>query len=667
MCSSDLCEQFDELNPRLVRFVLKRLAPLVAKAGGKSIGWFGDLAKQRLTQALEKIPVTAKIVIVLETVLAKADLAQRGENEIAAIRAGELKPDEAEHLEFLSSDLKRHAAIISDLADIKDAIAALSNPQPPLKLDIITGEREQVRFYYGARYVPFQGRQGELAALETFLNDAKMVSWHMMLGAGGQGKSRLALELCLQMGGAWRTGFLKEDSSYQGWETWTPDQPTLIVVDYVARRGERVGQIIRHAARNQAEFVFPVRFLLLERDCKGDEEWFKDLRGAGLSDQAVIDTAHYTLPAIDLPNPGADELWAIMTAMNAKLDDGRKDECLDKLSSIDEESRPLYAAFLAEALGENDDALKWNTTELARNILKRDQAKFWPENINRQDKNLLALATMCGSWPTDALEGLEDADLLPNPNDDANYQHQAEMTGHPAGDEFQAFEPDLLGELFVLETLEGNHLPAKKRHDALHTLAWHASPESMLDFLTRCARDFPSHKTMKTLSMPLGSVDHDPKVIAFSISAIGVMAFYLRHTSETALMIEHAKALCSALKNNNNYIISATAARTATPLFYALTETQQLKAAHGLSEELFDLADRNPDRAEIQVPSAAVALDISFALINQGHFERAETIIKYVLEIIHRFPAHVFSPALLKGTPKALEWLEEQKRRHQTP
>ena len=390
----EICEQFDELNPRLVRFVLKRLAPLVAKAGGKSLGWLGDMAQQRLKLVLTKTPGYAKVTATLQTVLTKANFAQRGEAEIAAIRKGELHPDEAEHLEFLSGDLGRHAEIISDLAGIKADIAQLLNPQPPLKHDIVYDKTGQQRFYYGARFLDFQGRQGELAALKTFLNCEPMVSWHLMLGAGGQGKSRLALELCLQVGGGWRAGFLKEDSSFAGWETWTPDQPTLIVVDYVARRGETVGKIIRHAARNQHEFVFPVRFLLLERGLSDDDKWFIDLRTAGLADQAVIDDVHYALPAIDLPNPGADELWAIMTAMNPALDDARKDECLDKLDTLDAESRPLYAAFLAEALGENNDALQWNTTDLARSILERDKAKFWPQDITQQDKNLLALATM---------------------------------------------------------------------------------------------------------------------------------------------------------------------------------------------------------------------------------------------------------------------------------
>lgn len=657
----EICEEFDDLNPRLVRFVLKRLAPLVAKAGGKSLGWLGDMAQQRLKLVLTKTPGYAKVTAALQTVLTKADLAQRGEAEIAAIRNGELRADEAEHLEFLSGDLSRHAAIISDLAGIKADIAQLLNPQPPLKLDIIKDETGQNRFYYGARYIDFQGRHDELAALDAFLNTDAMVSWHLMLGAGGQGKSRLALELCLQVGGGWRAGFLKEDSSYMGWETWTPDQPTLIVVDYVARRGETIGKIIRHAARNQAEFVFPVRFLLLERGLSGDDQWFNDLQGAGLSDQAVIDTARYTLPAIDLPNPGADELWAIMSAMNTKLDIGRKDECLDKLSSIDEESRPLYAAFLAEALGENDDALKWNTTELARNILKRDQAKFWPENISRQDKNLLALATMCGGWPTNALEGLEDADLLPNPNDDANYQHQAEMTGHPAGDEFQAFEPDLLGELFVLETLEGNHLPAKKRHDALHTLAWHAATENMEDFLVRCARDFPAHKTLKTLSMPIENQEFDPAVISGSSRAVAGMAHHLRRAGEGALLREHSETLGRLLNNAGHEAVRFFAAQVAALIYYDLIQAHQTEAANTLANKLFALADQYPNTADVQVPKASILFDMILGYAANGKYKKAETLTQKTLEIVHRFPTHLFSLGLLRATTQMLKLLEDLK------
>jgi len=666
----EICEQFDELNPRLVRFVLKRLAPLVAKAGGTSVGWLGDLAKQRLIQALEKIPVTTKIVNALETVLTKADLAQRGETEIAAIRAGELNPDEAAHLKFLSADLSRHAEIISDLADIKDAIAQLSNPQPTLNLDIIKDETGQNRFYYGARHVPFQGRQDELAALEAFLNDAQMVSWHMMLGAGGQGKSRLALELCLQMGGAWRTGFLKEDTTFATWETWAPDQPTLIVVDYVARRGEAIGKIIRHAARNKNEFVFPVRFLLLERGLSDEDEWFKNLRGSGGSDQAIFDGAGHPQPAIDLPNPGADELWTIMTAMNAKLDAERKDECLDKLGTIDTESRPLYAAFLAEALSENDDALHWDTTELARTILERDQAKFWPKDISQEDKqkdkNLLALATMCGGWPVDALEGLEDPNLLPSPDEEAVYQRQAAMTGHPVSENFPPLEPDLLGELFVLETLKypkdcaAIH-PARVRHDALRILAWHAAPGSMFDFLIRCARDFPLHDTLKTLSMPLDGPDVPPHIAASGFNAIARMSNHLGRAGAADLVLQYSTAVRNGFKHEQLFI-KAAAAKSAAGIFYGLYDTQQRDATLAMTDELSALTEEHPDAAEIHASYALLLLAITSTLVGKGADIQAETMLKHCLAVAQRFPDHKIARMVQTNAQKVQEFLDNHKK-----
>ncbi|MBL4614244.1 MAG: hypothetical protein JKY27_05135 [Magnetovibrio sp.] len=657
-----ICEEFDELNPRLVRFVLKRAAPLVAKASGKSMAWLGKVSQQRLTKILKLTPGYANVMSALEQVLATADLAQRAEQELAAIRKGTLRRNEAEHLDFLSSDLKRHAEILHDLDDIKVGIEKLLNPQPPLRLDIITQKRKQRRFVYGTRYVEFQGRRDEIAQLDAFINAAPMVSWHLITGSGGQGKSRLALEFCLQVGGAWRAGFLSANTTYDHWEDWRPDQPTLIVVDYVARRGEAVGQAIRHAAANAQNYEFPVRFLLLERDMQSDDEWAKQFWGPGRTDQISLeDTCHRQKP-IELADPGPDELWTIMQGMNATLDETRREECLEKLSTIDKESRALYAAFLGEALTANDNVLEWSTTDLAREILQRDQENFWPKDVTEQDENLLALATMTAGTPIEALGVLKDTNLFPALNKNTTFDRQGTITGHIDGKIFFPLEPDILGELFVLEVLYYNtnlaiKHPSRERHNLIRGIAWHSAPTGMNEFLVRCARDFPNHKTMKTLSMPLDSPGDTPEVIAASLFTIGQMSDHLSYAGEGGLLHEHTLALCNAFQNDGHMVIQLNAAFAAPREFGALHDTSQPDLAQTLFDELSILADKHPDIEGFQAPKAAVTLlMISDIAINGRHTE-AQLLLYEAVNIARRFPAHFYSQIVLTAAPKAQELL----------
>ena len=65
------------------------------------------------------------------------------------------------------------------------------------------------RFSVNNVKIPFYGRQEELAALRRFLDDPRDVLWWIVTGAGGSGKTRLALELCLRAhADGWRGGFL---------------------------------------------------------------------------------------------------------------------------------------------------------------------------------------------------------------------------------------------------------------------------------------------------------------------------------------------------------------------------------------------------------------------------------------------------------------------------
>lgn len=119
---------------------------------------------------------------------------------------------------------------------------------------------------FSARATTFVGRDAERAQLSTFLESGGKVSWWLLTGAAGTGKSRLALELCRDARPGWNAGFLSRTDAFTGWSHFRPSRPTLVIIDYVSSRAAYVSAVVLHLARSADYLPNPVRVLLLERD-----------------------------------------------------------------------------------------------------------------------------------------------------------------------------------------------------------------------------------------------------------------------------------------------------------------------------------------------------------------------------------------------------------------
>ena len=145
--------------------------------------------------------------------------------------ASELTLDLQAHLRQIELIDELTAKVRSGLAEIVEAL----NPQSGLVLrlfeDVDAGFR---RFFYGTQKVPFLGREKELAALSAFLYTPKRFAWWLVAGAGGLGKSLLALELCEAdlLGLRDRVVLAVGDSRHS------------LSLDYVSARADRLGQIV---------------------------------------------------------------------------------------------------------------------------------------------------------------------------------------------------------------------------------------------------------------------------------------------------------------------------------------------------------------------------------------------------------------------------------------
>jgi hypothetical protein len=239
------------LSRAAVRIAVKLLAPLLVRKAETAAGRFGGRLVARSADLLAHLPGYALIAGQLMFLRARldADVAQRA--QLDAILAGERPAADLEDAKGLSQELRLGLRQLRDMQEMRaflgdwfDRVFDLLNPQPPLTLNLLPRDDTTSRLKFGAQRVPFLGREAELARVRAFLDAPDAFSWWLLTGSGGQGKSRLALELCLHAGTAWRAGFLPKDSRFDRWDSWQPEAATLIVVDYVAERIESLRGII---------------------------------------------------------------------------------------------------------------------------------------------------------------------------------------------------------------------------------------------------------------------------------------------------------------------------------------------------------------------------------------------------------------------------------------
>ena len=135
-----------------------------------------------------------------------------------------------------------------------------------------------LRAEYGV--VPFHGRDDELANLLEWSGGDEAVRVRLYTGAGGMGKTRLALELCRRLAeNGWQAGFLAPDPSRSPAEMWRDlrarDKPSVVVVDYAETRRELLVPLLQEmyqAADGK------IRMLLLARAAL---DWWEQLKNEG--------------------------------------------------------------------------------------------------------------------------------------------------------------------------------------------------------------------------------------------------------------------------------------------------------------------------------------------------------------------------------------------------
>jgi tetratricopeptide (TPR) repeat protein len=308
-------------------------------------------------------------------------------------------------------------------------------------------------------------RQPDVESLNAWLDDTRWPqAVRLITGAGGQGKTRLALELCQQrLASSWYAGFL--DSNLEtnrmtaSWQALRNlDQPLLIVIDYAETRQTAFLSLLKSALQSPGNQ--PVRILLLARDAG---EWWDNLPSKDPQCEALLSgyatTGPFRLPALYTAEHDRREAYSkALNAFAQALGVSAPSIVPDLLGEHFE--RPLYVqmAALLALYGERPTTAQG----LTKALLNHERrywfgllAPFnWPEPERRAEQ-LLALTTLAGGFTTSNAAEPYWNKAKGNVLTPADFKSlfRALATLYPGAQGLQAFRPDLLGEALVAQAL----------------------------------------------------------------------------------------------------------------------------------------------------------------------------------------------------------------------
>ena len=539
------------------------------------------------------------------------------------------------------------------------------------------------RMTFESRRTRFIGREEELARLKRFVtyDTGPLVQWWQISGDGGQGKSRLALQLVDELSPSWHKGFLSaSDLVKTDWRSLEFHRDTLIVVDYIAAPdkaaafGEALSSLHERLKFDHGQTTLPiqhkVRFLILERTGFASDDankskslltWIDPLRRTPAKLSAQLDELVYDKKgALALGDLSQSDLINICNSWRDSL--GNPPLTSEQIKSIiaviggddskrDRAWRPLLAMLCASEI--DDRSLvsfeRMDILKILEKAFWEEQNTYWKDDgksIEPSDRvvNVACLTCMVGE-----LKCEDHVDLLRSDIGESfyhihdstigtiwmvlgqRYSFEQQPSGIPA---FQARQPDLLSEYLLIWALENSvsgdflNQDGPERIEKLMRDAWLIDEEASLAFLIRMREDFKHHAVTKKLINVPESISSDPALSWASYYGFNRVVIRRLEDNSAWPKSELDISLLMAAQEGHTEIVSALLDKGAEPnqIDHVDGGFPLLQAAQeGHTEIVSALLDKGAEPNEVNESSGA------FALLAAGHFGRTE-IAKILIE-----------------------------------
>jgi len=456
-------------------------------------------------------------------------------------------------------------------------------------------------FHFSGRTTRYVMDESLWRDFEAFYCAPQVLSWWLIIGKAGSGKSRAALEFCMALetgkaefclsGGAvgsveiksasdeepstWKAGFLNlAGTPFSTWKDWKPKQHTLLVFDRATRHynddsrlctgwqdGEdvrqrfNVAEIIKLLATKaeQGEFEpFRVRLLLLERENRQlGRDWCRDL-STNLSLRFKEEPT--LLPPVTPEGLFgiAQDVWKNVGQDGSNAPCPSSDIFLEKLYSVDSDRRALFAMLLAAAMTTEGGA---DSAFTRSDVLKLSLQDGYGRVLQLAGKEsaaqalrILALSTLTGGR-------LGACDL------DKDHALWSSGLGYAVDGEEGIFypwpiEPELLGESFILDDMGQDSFPEDMRisDDEMRTLvvkAWETCSPEVAYFFECCGQDFSSDPSwIETRFLNCRLVDVDTPL--YMRTAVNIVTWFGKGQLDAARKIyEHMNGIGNASMFNH--------------------------------------------------------------------------------------------------------------------
>jgi hypothetical protein len=370
------------------------------------------------------------------------------------------------------------------------------------------------------RAMALVGRSDELQSLDEWLVSERMMTVRCLIGRGGTGKTRLAIELCERAESqGWRAGRMSHETlvrigtDYEG-DAWKgSEQPTLVVIDDAA---SAVGPLrVWLGKLATLTITYRLRVLLLERSADESGGWWFDLIRPGTLASASIDSLLDPEAPVRLRPLGtvADRRALLLAAMQsaARLNGtstlptlpapGLRPDFDKRLATGPNTGDPLFLimAGVVAASGDAPTALALSRPDLAKRVADSERERFGRlASAAHIEPTLLAYLTACvtlqgGCSRADSTalveqESQEAGYSLPLPAE-AIASLLADALAAEQGGDLEPIRPDLIGEAFVLTEIGAPRRPLEKQHETIRR-AFNRSPIAVAVFVIHTVQEF---------------------------------------------------------------------------------------------------------------------------------------------------------------------------------